>query len=244
MIKLISVKTRRPDTSREAFRAHYEGRHVPLGLGFLEHFRWRRYARNHVLRTLLGRVDFDCLTEFWIASESDRARTAAFVASPGFRVLDEDDARFLDVTRRLSFDVEEGLLAGAPRPPAPVGTRRIAQLFPQPAWLPFEDFVRRLREVGHRLGERSPEAWERVTLDVRVTADPRPRELAAILSLWPRAGAPSPAVVATDDPAPEAIVELEVVETPREALYRPEDPPNGAAGPSPSPATRQEERLR
>ena len=55
MIKLLSVKTRREGSTREAFRKHYEERHVPLGLGFIDRFRWRKYVRNHVLEVRSGR---------------------------------------------------------------------------------------------------------------------------------------------------------------------------------------------
>ena len=45
----------------------------------------RRYVRNYVVAQDLARVDFDCLTEFWIANRADQERTAAFIASPRFR---------------------------------------------------------------------------------------------------------------------------------------------------------------
>ena len=105
MLKLLSVKTRRADSTHEAFRSHYEDRHVPLGLGQLAHFRWRKYVRNYVLSVESGAIDFDCLTEFWIAERADQVATQAFAASPGFRPLDEDDRRFLDVERRFSCEL-------------------------------------------------------------------------------------------------------------------------------------------
>ena len=113
MRKRISLKTRRPDLSREAFRSHYEGAHVPLGLTFIDRFHWRRYRRNHVLSSRGLPVGFDCYTEFWVDEKEDDSALTEFVQSPEFQVLNDDDARFLDVTQRVSFDVREVSLLGS-----------------------------------------------------------------------------------------------------------------------------------
>jgi len=224
MLKLVSVKTRRPDLSRAEFRRHYEERHVPLGLGILEHFRWRKYARNHVTAVLAGEAGFDCLTEFWIASASDRARSREFVGSPGFRVLDEDDRRFLDVGRRLSFEVEEQLLAGSPRAVDPAGTRRIAGVLHRPAGVGAEAFAAEAARLGRRFAAEHPDAFVRVTLDRRLSDEPGALAMAAILSVWPRAGAALPAGGGWPDAEPRStVVDLEVLETAPEALFRADD---------------------
>jgi len=217
VIKLISVKTRRPDLSREEFRRHYEGRHVPLGLGFLERFRWRKYVRNHVVGTLAGAPDFDCLTEFWVASADDRALTREFVQSAEFQALDEDDRRFLDVTRRLSFEVEEQLLSGPPRSVDPAGTRRLAMLIGGPSGAALAGAA---AELGRRLAAALPDPCPRITLDRRVDDEAGPHEIAAVLSLWIRAGDGLPAWLRWPGAAePWAVVDLEVVETPPAALF-------------------------
>ena len=113
MRKRISLKTRRPDLSREAFRAHYEGVHVPLGLTFIEHFHWRRYRRNHVPSCHGAPTLFDCYAEFWVDRDEDDSALSEFVKSAEFQVLNDDDERFLDVRQRVSFDVEETLLMGS-----------------------------------------------------------------------------------------------------------------------------------
>jgi hypothetical protein len=225
VIKIVSVKTRRPGSSREAFRRHYEEQHVPLGLGFIDRFRWRKYVRNHVIGTLAGRVEFDCLTEFWIASPEDQAHTGSFVASPEFRVLDEDDRRFLDVERRLSFEVEEARLSGSERSIDPPGTRRIALLFSRAAGTPEDVFGKEVTELAEGIASRPPVPCERILLDRRRSEGGHALELAATLSFWPRAEA-SPTVwtglVDAGPPGlrPFACVDLEVVETPPEALWR------------------------
>jgi EthD domain len=217
MLKTLSVKTRRPDLSAAEFRRHYEGRHVPLGLAYQDRFGWRKYARNHVAVVRSGEVAFDCLTEFWVASAEDQERTRAFARSPEFRVLDEDDRRFLDVARRLAFEVEEDLLAGPPRGVAAAGTRRVAIVLDRPARAAAAAFGEGVARFGSRLA--AEHAWERVTLDRRRSDEPGALALAAILSLWPRAGDVSPPVPAwSDAPGPCAVVDLEVVETPPEWL--------------------------
>ena len=113
MRKRISLKTRRPDLSREEFRAHYEGVHVPLGLTFIEHFHWRRYRRNHVLSCRGAPIGFDCYAEFWVDQDDDDSALSEFVKSPEFQVLNDDDERFLDVRQRASFDVQETPLVGS-----------------------------------------------------------------------------------------------------------------------------------
>jgi len=105
--KRISLKTRRPDLSRRKFREHYEGEHVPLGLEFIDHFQWRRYVRNHVVSATGVSIDFDCYAEFWVDEDFDDRSLEAFIRSPEFSVLNEDDRRFLDIGKRLSFEVEE-----------------------------------------------------------------------------------------------------------------------------------------
>ena len=221
MPKTLSVKTRRADLSAAEFRRHYEGRHVPLGLGFRERFGWVRYARNYVVAVRGGEATFDCLTEFWHADAAALAGTRAFARSPEFRVLDEDDRRFLDTGCRLAFEVEERLLAGPPRGVAREGARRLAIVLARPAGVPAQAFCERSAELGRRLAAAHPDACERVELDLRRGGDAVALEMAAIVSLWPRTGSAVPTALAWPDaPGPCAIVELETVETPPEALAR------------------------
>lgn len=214
MLKLLSVKTRRTDSTREAFRRHYEERHVPLGLGQLAHFRWRKYVRNHVLAVEAGEADFDCLTEFWIADRADQQATQAFAASPDFRPLDEDDRRFLDITRRFTCELEESLEAGRRDGPDPLGTRRRAAIFARaPSVDPHAfagEFASELR--GWIRARRDP--IPRVTLDLRSQEGARPGEFAAIVSTWAPPGSEPAPIEWAGSIAPAAIVLFDVVETP------------------------------
>jgi hypothetical protein len=107
MRKRISLKTRRRGLSPKDFRDHYEQRHVPLGLSFIDRFQWRRYVRNYVLDVFGAPIGFDAYTEFWVADDADDEALARFIASHEFRTLDEDDRRFLDVDARFSCEVVE-----------------------------------------------------------------------------------------------------------------------------------------
>lgn len=229
MIKILSFKTRRPDLTTAAFRSHYEQRHVPLGLSFIEHFRWRRYLRNHVVGCLSGNVDFDCLTEFWIASRSDQARTAAFVATPGFSILDEDDHRFLDVSRRLSFEVEEHILATPERPIPSAGSGRLSMLFEKPAEMSPTHFDAEVGELSSTFATRQRGSGRRITLDVRQTRSPAERArdegletsgVHAILSVWPAEDPTSRDPSWPETTLPTHIVRLESIETPAHRLYQ------------------------
>ena len=221
MIKLLSVKTRLPGTTREAFRRHYEERHVPLGLGYIDRFRWRKYARNHVVAVHAGEVDFDCLTEFWFGSSADQESTRVFAASPEFRVLDDDDERFLDVTRRLSFPLEERSIAGARAVHDAAGTRRFAAIFSCPDPTGVDAFARSISAEVKRIASRQDLERTRVSLDLRAMSGPRANEFAAIVSTWSAPGRSPVRLAGWSDHEPDAEVELEVVETPAERLWSP-----------------------
>lgn len=244
MVKVLSVKTRRRDTTRAAFRRHYEERHVPLGLGFLDRFRWRKYVRNHVLDATSGDVDFDCLTEFWFASRADQEGTARFAATPDFAVLDEDDRRFLDVDRRLACELGESLLAGERPAFDPPGTRRVAALFSLPASRVVSgatgaadaargdaggamgsaeaavDFVAGIERDARALAADGLEPGIRLSFDRRLTTGPRPEAFAAIVSLWSPPGRAPARLRWKGGVTPDAVVVLDVVETPPAQLLR------------------------
>ncbi|MEZ4334360.1 MAG: EthD domain-containing protein [Myxococcota bacterium] len=223
MVKLLSVKTRRSGSTRAAFRRHYEERHVPLGLGFIDRFRWRKYVRNHVLDVASGEVDFDCLTEFWFATRADQASTARFAATDEFRVLDEDDRRFLDVDRRLACELGEAVLAGERPPCDPPGTRRVAALFSLPAGRlegGGEAFVAAVERDARSLAAEAVAAGGWLSFDRRVTSGPRPEAFAAIVSLWSAPGREPAPLRWKGEAEPAAVVLLDVVETPPARLYR------------------------
>jgi len=219
MIKLLSFKTRRPDLTSEALRSHYEESHVPLGLSFIEHFRWRKYVRNYVASPALGHVDFDCMTEFWVSGRADQERTAEFVASPEFSVLDEDDRRFLDVTKRLSFEVEERLFSGSKPGSHPSDTHRLAMFIAKPRAMPAAEFADDMVERVRRFAARHVAVCDRIALDLRRPDSPETGGIHAVLSAWPSPTGGPEALAWPEIANATSVIALESVETPPEALF-------------------------
>ena len=105
MIKAISFLCRKPGISREEFIHHYEEIHVPLAM---KHFPFRRYARNYIL----GEPDtdgqeFDCITEVWFDTMEDCEAAAAFSTSDGYKVISDDEEKFMDRSKIVAFLVDE-----------------------------------------------------------------------------------------------------------------------------------------
>ena len=106
MVKGITVLKRKPGLSREEFIRHYEEVHVPL---VLSHFRtMRRYVRNYVITPPgVEEPDFDCITEVWFDNMKELKRVYDFYGSDVGEVIRNDEERFIDRSKMLSFGVEE-----------------------------------------------------------------------------------------------------------------------------------------
>ena len=106
MIKTIALITRKEGVTRKEFAQHYEEVHAPLALKHLTTI--KRYVRNHVISTLVpSLLEFDCISEFWFESLEDAMRVQEFSQSEAGQVLRDDEARFMDSSKTLSFLVEE-----------------------------------------------------------------------------------------------------------------------------------------
>ena len=229
MIKLLSFKTRRPDLTPATFRSHYEERHVPLGLSFIDHFRWRKYVRNYVVSPVLGSVDFDCVTEFWVADREDRERTSEFAASPAFSVLDHDDRQFLDVTQRLSFEVEERVLAGSKSGSSSLGTDRLAMFIERPGPMPAADFAAGIVEQALSFSTTHGEVCDGIVLDLRRPGSSEEVGIHAILSVWLASARNLGDLAWPEVESPTRVVRLESVQTPSEVLYSGRESDRGIA---------------
>jgi hypothetical protein len=228
---------------------HYEQRHVPLGLSFIEHFRWRKYVRNYVVGPAPASVDFDCVTEFWVAGREDQQRTAQFVASPAFSVLDEDDRRFLDVTRRLSFEVEETVLAESKQGGEQAGAERLAMFIARPATSSTADFAAEVTQQARAFAATHRELCDRIALDLRGAGSSEGAGPQAILSAWPSAAARPPDLAWPDFEAETRVARLEAVESAADDLFgaREDDPEIArrvSIEPRPQPITHQERESR
>lgn len=214
MRKRISLKTRRRGLSPKDFRDHYEQRHVPLGLSFVDRFQWRRYVRNYVLDVRGAPVGFDAYTEFWAADDADDGSLARFIASPEFQVLKEDDRRFLDVEARFSCELVEVPFARNGRDPGPdAQTVKVALLWTSGAAPPSE-----LAVLARRIVEPVKDRIAEATLEKVV--DPSPTApFDTLLTL--RLGANRAADLAVDAMAatPWSLLTLDPVETPADRLF-------------------------
>jgi uncharacterized protein (TIGR02118 family) len=105
MIKAISFLTRKPGISHEEFIRHYEEVHVPLAM---KHFPFKRYARNYIVGgPEASGLDFDCITEVWFETMEDCETAAAFSASGDYRVISDDEEKFMDRDKIIAFLVDE-----------------------------------------------------------------------------------------------------------------------------------------
>lgn len=101
MIKFVVVCHRRPDWSRERFRAYFRDVHGPLAVRMRG---VRRYVQN-VVQPEQGRdPPWDAVIEFWFA---DRAGMDAAWASPEGREASADNANCMDLERTRWAVVEE-----------------------------------------------------------------------------------------------------------------------------------------
>jgi uncharacterized protein (TIGR02118 family) len=103
MIKAISLLKRKPGISLEEFSKHYEEVHVPLAM---KHFPFKRYARNYVTGGA-EELGFDCVTEVWFETMEDCEAAAAFSTSEAYKVISDDEEKFMDRDRIVAFIVEE-----------------------------------------------------------------------------------------------------------------------------------------
>jgi len=105
MIKAVSLIKRKQGLSREEFIRHYEEVHVPLAL---QHFPFQRYVRNYIIIPPGSEEpDFDCITEVWFGSMEDCQAAAEFSASAAYKVISDDEEKFMDRDKIVAFLVEE-----------------------------------------------------------------------------------------------------------------------------------------
>lgn len=211
MRKRISLKTRRPDLSRSEFRNYYENQHVPLGLTFIDRFGWRRYVRNHVLTATGTPVGFDCYAEFWVDDDFDDRALEEFIGSPEFQKLDVDDRCFLDVTRRLSFEVCETLVS---RGGGEAHVARNGVVLWTRGAEPVEETEGVARRIVDSFGERVVDA----VLDRPIEAIPSGAPFDTLLKI--RFGDAGPVVLdATVVPgSPWSLITVDPIETPSDLL--------------------------
>jgi uncharacterized protein (TIGR02118 family) len=105
MIKGMSLVKRKPGLTLEQFARHYEEAHAPLAL---KHFPFKRYVRNYVSKSDDAEEPwFDCVTEVWFETMEDCQAAAEFTVSEAYKVIAEDEERFMDRSKIVAFIVDE-----------------------------------------------------------------------------------------------------------------------------------------
>ncbi|MFN8558438.1 MAG: EthD domain-containing protein [Dehalococcoidia bacterium] len=109
MIKVVVCAARKPGLSVEEFQRHWRERHGPLvaripGV--------RRYVQSHPLPESYDGPNpppYDGLAEIWWDDLEARARGRQ---TPEYRTVAEDELRFVDHGRSVTFVTEERFIAG------------------------------------------------------------------------------------------------------------------------------------
>lgn len=109
--KIQAFLVRRPGMSFEAFREHYETKHVPLARKTFPEIQAHR--RNYLVpgSNSPGRdgepASWDAITDIWFADKAAFEAMAARIGTPAAAAVSEDEPRFLDLPRCKLIFVEE-----------------------------------------------------------------------------------------------------------------------------------------
>ena len=115
-LKTLALIVRKPGTTRDAFRAHYEDAHAPLALPQMSGL--LRYVRHHVREELHGTAGFDVATSFVYRDAAAVRGVIARLASPAGAAVLRDELTFMDKPRNCFFEVREQSELGARATPA------------------------------------------------------------------------------------------------------------------------------
>ena len=112
MIKVVTLLTRKPGTSREAFIEHYETHHRKIGEKYLSGFATkyqRRYVQSAGFREQDGDAPpFDVLMEIWFPDQFAMDAAMALIASESAQQeIVADEERLFDRDLIRSYTVEE-----------------------------------------------------------------------------------------------------------------------------------------
>jgi hypothetical protein len=94
VIRVLAFLVRRPDLTRDAFRAYYEATHVPTALPLLAGV--THYVRHHLREELHGRPDFDCMTAVEYPDAAAMEALLVRLEGPEGEVVRSDELRFMD----------------------------------------------------------------------------------------------------------------------------------------------------
>ena len=111
MKKTIVLLTRKPGTSLEQFRRHYETVHAPGAIERIPALARADYRRNFIESSEadnLPRPDFDVITEITFVDDADYDAFRRSLEDPSVQAwIAQDEARFSDRGRTRSYTVSE-----------------------------------------------------------------------------------------------------------------------------------------
>jgi EthD domain len=147
MPKILALIKRLPHLDRDAFREHYEGRHVVVAKPLLSHL--VAYARHHIEAELVGRAEFDVVTAFAYPDRAAVEAMFAMLAGDAAAPILEDERRFMDKPGNRFFEVSERPWIPQEGRPALPGSEReeersIFVFVARPKEVSRADFARRL----------------------------------------------------------------------------------------------------
>jgi len=164
-VKTVGLMPRRPDTTRAAFRTHYETRHAPLALG---KFPFEKYIRNHIVSSDPDPIGFDCLSEFWVG---DVAEIHKIMAGPIGDIMKEDERRFTDQPNIGPAVAEETHIFGPLRIIDDGMINKEILLIRPAVGVTPDAFIEKVKAWGRGLGGSG---LTRITLDTVVPFEGRP----------------------------------------------------------------------
>lgn len=168
MFKAMVLLKRKPGLTLQQFIDHYENNHAPLGVKYQT--RMVRYIRHYLhpspypLDGTIVEAEYDVLTELWFEDKAAYDEGMALMMAPEANaVLNEDEARFLDLTKSRLAYIEEH----ESEIPGQVGVRdnrkdiRSLVLLQRKPGMTMDEFIDHYETVHAHLGVKHSETLAR-----------------------------------------------------------------------------------
>lgn len=109
MVKVITTIKRKEGISKEEFYRYWEEVHGPLIKRTLPGV--KRYIQNHAAKLPgSGQPQYDGVVEIWFEDMDAWRKAGEFFRSEGGKVITDDEAKFIDRSRMVSFIAEEKVI--------------------------------------------------------------------------------------------------------------------------------------